>query len=80
LKWREVAQVKGVIGNVSRKNLAYSLLPKGTYSIGKPYIEAGLGIENIFRIFRVDAVWRLSHYDHPDIKKFGVMVSMQFDF
>jgi len=80
LKWREVAQVKGVIGNVSRKNLAYSLLPKGTYSIGKPYIEAGLGIENIFRIFRIDAVWRLSYYDHPDIKKFGVMVSMQFDF
>ena len=80
LKWREVAQIKGVIGNVSSKNLAYSLLPKGTYTIGKPYFEAGLGIENIFRIFRVDAVWRLSYYDHPDIKKFGVMVSMQLDF
>ena len=80
LKWREVAQIKGVIGNVSSKNLAYSLLPKDTYTIGKPYFEAGLGIENIFRIFRVDAVWRLSYYDHPDIKKFGVMVSMQLDF
>jgi hypothetical protein len=80
LKWREVAQVKGVIGSVSNKNLAYSLLPKGTYTIRKPYFEAGLGIENIFRIFRVDAVWRLSYYDHPEVKKFGVMVSMQLDF
>ncbi|MBK9356862.1 MAG: hypothetical protein IPN08_05670 [Bacteroidales bacterium] len=80
LKWREVAQVKGVIGNVSKSNLLYSELPAGTYTTGKPYFEASLGIENIFRFFRVDAVWRLSYYDHPDITKFGVMVSMQFDF
>lgn len=80
LKWREVAQVKGVIGNVNRKNLDYSKLPEGTYTTGKPYFEAGLGIENIFRVFRVDAIWRLSYYDHNDISKFGVMVSMQFDF
>ncbi|GAP43587.1 hypothetical protein TBC1_111743 [Lentimicrobium saccharophilum] len=80
LKWREVAQVKGVIGNVTKENLAFSALPAGTYTTWKPYVEAGLGIENIFRIFRVDAVWRLSYYDHTDINKFGVMVSMQFDF
>lgn len=80
LKWREVAQVKGVIGNVSAQNLNYSALPKGTYTTGKPYFEAGLGIENIFRIFKVDAVWRLSYYDHPDITKFGMFVSMQLDF
>lgn len=80
LRWREVAQVKGVIGNVSRKNLEFSSLPDGTFSTGKPYFEAGLGVENIFRFFRVDAIWRLSYYDHADITKFGVMVSMQFDF
>ncbi len=80
LKWREVAQIKGVIGNVSSQNLSYSVLPKGTYTTGKPYFEAGMGIENIFRIFRVDAVWRLSYYNHPDISKFGIFVSMQLDF
>lgn len=80
LKWREVAHVKGVIGNVSSQNLNYSLLPKDTYTIAKPYFETGLGIENIFRLFRVDAVWRLSYYNHPDISKFGIFVSMQLDF
>lgn len=80
LKWREVAHVKGVIGNVSKQNLNYSALPKGTYTTGKPYFEAGMGIENIFRIFRVDATWRLSYFDHPDITKFGIFVSMQLDF
>ena len=79
-KWREFAQVKGVIGNVTKENLAFSALPAGTYTTWKPYVEAGLGIENIFRIFRVDAVWRLSYYDHTNINKFGVLVSMQFDF
>lgn len=80
LKWREVAQLKGVIGNVSKENLNYSALPEGTYTTGKPYFEAGLGVENIFRIMRVDAIWRLGYYDHANISKFGVMVSMQFDF
>ena len=80
LKWREVAQVKGVIGNVSKQNMSYSVLPKDTYTTGKPYFEAGVGIENIFRIFKVDAVWRLSYFDHPDVAKFGIFVSMQLDF
>jgi len=80
LKWREVAQIKGVVGNVRKDNLEYSAFPDGTYTIGKPYFEAGLGVENIFRFLRVDAVWRLSYLDHPDIAKFGLMVSMRFDF
>jgi hypothetical protein len=80
LKWREVAHIKGVMGNVTKKNLEYSDLPNGTHTTGKPYFEAGLGIENIFRFLRVDAVWRLSYLDHPNISKFGVMVSMHFDF
>jgi hypothetical protein len=43
-------------------------------------MEASAGIENIFRFVRVDAVWRLFYNDHPDIKPFGIMVSMSFDF
>ena len=28
---------------------------------GMPYMEAGFGISNIFRVLRVDFIWRLSH-------------------
>lgn len=80
LKWREVAQFKGAVGHTSAANKLYNELPPGSFFISKPYMEAGVGIENIFRLIRVDAVWRLFYNDHPNIKPFGIMVSMQFDF
>ncbi|MEI6060792.1 MAG: DUF5686 family protein [Bacteroidota bacterium] len=80
LKWREVAQLKGAVGHTSIDNKLYNQLPAGSYFISKPYMEAGIGIENIFRFIRVDAVWRLFYNDHPNIKPFGILVSMSFDF
>lgn len=80
LKWREVAQFKGAFGRTVSDNKLYNDLPAGAYFITKPYMEAGVGIENIFRFLRIDAVWRLSYNDHPNIKPFGLMFSMNFDF
>ena len=40
------------------------ILPVSTKSFGKiPYSEASIGIENIFKVLRLDVVWRLSHLD-----------------
>ena len=80
LKWREVASVKGAFGHTSADNQFYNELSEGSYFISQPYMEASAGIENIFRFFRVDAVWRLFYNDHPDTQRFAVMVSMNFDF
>lgn len=80
LKWREVATLKGAVGHTSSENMNFNHLPEGSYYIGKPYMEAGVGIENIFRFLRVDGVWRFFYNDHPNIKPFGIMVSMNFDF
>ncbi|MFZ4704548.1 MAG: DUF5686 family protein [Bacteroidales bacterium] len=80
LKWREQAQIRGVVGSLASKNSKYTVLPPGSYSLSKPYFEAGAGIENIFKIIRVDAIWRLSYLNHERASKFGVFVSLQFDF
>jgi hypothetical protein len=80
LKWREVIQFKGTYGHTSNENAAYNELPAGAYFISKPYFEAGVGIENIFRFLRFDYVWRMAYNDHPNIKKSGLMFSMNFDF
>jgi len=80
LKWREVVWGKGLIGNLSAANRNYSEFPEGMHTLGKPYIETGAGIENIFKFLRVDGVWRLSYLDHPDIAKFQVMFGMQVFF
>jgi len=80
LKWREQAQIRGVVGSVAKKNIDYAGLPNGSYTLSKPYFEAGAGIENIFKIIRVDAMWRLSYLNHPNASNFGVFISLQFDF
>ena len=46
----------------------------------KPYFETGVGIENIFRLLRLDAIWRLSYLDHPNIPKFGLRLSLWLQF
>lgn len=80
LKWREVAFVKGLIGGLDEANRDFSVFPEGMYTLDKPYFEAGAGIENIFKVIRVDAIWRLSYLSHPNISKFGVRFSLQFSF
>ena len=48
---------------------------------GKPYMEISAGIDNIFRLFRVDYVWRLSYLDVPySIDRHGLRVAMHFTF
>ena len=82
LKWREVASFRGMIGDLSKKNNpeynnSLFQFPDGAYKMGKkPYMEATVGIENIFKLMRIDYVWRLSYRDHPNIDKHGVRISM----
>lgn len=83
LKWREVIAVKGVLGNMTEKNASYSILPDGAHTLNKPYYEGGVGIENIFTVFRVDALWRLSYLDkdkNPNVSPFGIRVKVNFNF
>lgn len=84
LKWREVAHVRCVYGTLEEKNRLYSQYPAGLRSFGNiPYWEAGVGIENILRIIRIDAVWRLSHRDdalNPHVATFGIFASLFFQF
>lgn len=46
-----------------------------------PYVEAGVGLDNIFRCLRVDYVWRLTHR-HPgyEVDRSGVRVAFHFTF
>lgn len=91
LKWREVLTCKAVWGSLSDRNngmladtQAALLFPVGMQGVSKPYIEAGFGIENIFRLVRVDCVWRLSHRStRPDghrPARFAVNASLALSF
>lgn len=45
-----------------------------------PYMEISAGIDNIFKILRVDYVWRLSYLKTPGIDKSGLRVALHFSF
>jgi len=52
-----------------------------TRTMGKtPYVEAGVGIENIFKVLRLDYVWRLTYRDSPDVDKSGLRISLHMTF
>jgi hypothetical protein len=86
LKWREVVSAKALIGSYDEANDAilsrdfdYDGNPD-IYTLGRPYVEAALGIENIFKVLRIDALWRLSYLDNPNIVRFGIRAKFQVDF
>ncbi|HEV7230668.1 MAG TPA: DUF5686 family protein [Bacteroidia bacterium] len=81
LKWREVVSGKYLAGSVSDANSRLLNFPSTLSSLNQgPYYEVGAGIENILRLFRIDALWRLSYLNHPNIAKFGLRGTIQFVF
>lgn len=80
LKWREVVTARGIMGRLNEKNAEYSVFPSYSYSLSKPYYEVGVGVENIVKILRVDFVWRLNHLSNPNVQRFGIFGSLQFNF
>ena len=64
-KLREVISARGVIGDLSARNRREMILPDGMSDVNKPYVEYSVGIENIFKILRIDYIWRGTHLDVP---------------
>lgn len=88
LKWREILSFRGVYGTLRDGNngsgdknaRADILFPEGLGDVSKPYIEAGVGITNIFKVFRIDSYWRLSHrYDDMGKKNTNWVINFGID-
>jgi Family of unknown function (DUF5686)/CarboxypepD_reg-like domain len=86
LKWRSLVTFKGAIGGMSQANKIANGYYDSTISYHftvpdkKPYLETGVGIDNIFHFFRVDGVWRLNYLSNPGVPRFGIKVSAAFKF
>lgn len=90
LKWRTVISAKSLWGTLSHQNNgatnpleAPMVFPEGLSSLETPYMEASVGIENIFKFIRIDAMWRLTHLDPKptqSFQNFGIRAMLQFKF
>jgi hypothetical protein len=86
LKWRLLATANVLYGGLRKENM--DLIPvTSTDGIplkpfagldNTPYVEVGYGIENIFRVLRIDFIHRLTYLDNPNISRFGIKGSFQF--
>ena len=76
MKLREFFTSNIIIGNV-HDEATLNNIPDFTTPLNysQPYIEAGIGIENIFKVLRINAIWRLSHLDKSNSSKFGIFGS-----
>lgn len=98
LQLREAITLKVAWGHLSKKNdgviaadgtplggqsQAMLLFPHGMHAMGKvPLVEAGFAITNIFRLFRIDFVWRVTHRNdpRPAPRNFVVNFGIEFKF
>lgn len=80
LKWREVVTGKFLVGTISDQNKAQLQFPEGLGDVTKPYVELSAGVENIFKVIRIDAIWRMTHLDNPNIEPFGIRAGLQIIF
>lgn len=88
LKLREVFNFRGVAGHLSDRNdpelhpelFRFPEIAHTRRMTSTPYMEASAGIDNIFRILRVDYVWRLTYRDSYDISRGGVRIALHFSF
>jgi hypothetical protein len=92
LKWREIITLKMLYGGLSSINdpnknsnlLKFPIDNAGvpiTYTFGSvPYTEASVGISNIFNVFRIEFVRRLTYLNHPGISRNGIRLNIDFDF
>lgn len=99
LKLREVVGVKALLGRLTDQNnpdiqadlFNFPTNADGTpttfaFNEAIPYIEVSAGVSNIFKIFRVDLLQRVTYLDHPNVstlfgvKGLGIRAKGKIDF
>lgn len=96
LKLREIISFRGVYGKLSDKNDPTLKLADGSHRnpnlyelpsngqvyrlSNEPYMEVAFGIDNIFKMVRLEYIRRLNYLDHEHISKDGVQIAVGFNF
>ncbi len=84
LKFRQFWNAKLIMGSASQANVDYNQSSDYTFDYlnGQPYIELGTGIDNIFKVLRLDFIWRVSPRPLPSNaqQRFGIFWSFKLAF
>lgn len=86
LKFRQFWSAKALWGSLREANKAFNMPLNSNYTFeslnGKTYLELGTGVDNIFKVFRMDFLWRVLPRPLPKetAKRFGVFFSFRLAF
>ncbi len=84
LRWRQFWTAKTLWGSLSEKNRAFNFKQGHSFQTlnGRTYLELGTGVDNIFKVFRVDFIWRVlpATIDKQGDKPFGIFGSFRLAF
>lgn len=74
---REVISAKSIVGSLSNKHQEIVEFPLTMVNMKHPYLEIGAGVENLFRFFRVEGIWRVGPESVQGAPKFGVRIKLE---
>ncbi|MCM1521207.1 MAG: DUF5686 and carboxypeptidase regulatory-like domain-containing protein [Muribaculaceae bacterium] len=88
LKLREALIFRGLWGHLSAKNrpwlhadlLEFPAIAHTCTMTSTPYMEAGVGVDNVLKVLRIDYTWRLTYRDNPDACRHGIRFMFRFAF
>ncbi len=83
LKFRQFWTARALLGGLSEANRQLNFTGHFPFRSldGEPYVELGTGVDNIFKLIRIDFVWKvLPGKSRPDDKQFGIFGSFRFSF
>jgi len=74
---REVVSAKAMMGYLSDKQYQTIDMPASVSCLDEPYVEVGAGLENIIRLFRVEAIWRVTPQSLTGAPEFGIRAKFE---
>ena len=80
LNLRELISFKCLYGDLSNNHAGVLDFPAETGKLNHPYVEVGVGFTNIFRIFSLQSVWRLTDTDKTHVRPWSIITGIRLNF
>ncbi len=80
LGWKERLSFNTYWGSLSNDNVQFNKMNNFKTIEKAPFMEAGVGIENIFHLLSIEYLWRLNYLDDPQTIRGGVFAGVTFVF
>ena len=80
LNLRELVTFKCLYGDLSNEHTGNLDFPAETGKLNQPYMEVGVGFTNIFRIFSLQSVWRLTDTDKTNVRPWSIITGIRLNF